>query len=302
MATNFNYDCLAQCFLDDLGAKKNGYRPSLPYGYKGNWQFTLLDADVSNVSAYRAAVDTDFSSATAPMCRTATGIEFSTDTDGNTVLSVPIDAKTTRFQEVCDGRQSVTAYMEIAGLDGDGNQCFYICFPINCTYVIDPEGAGEVEPVAVTNLTEAQVAAIAYANSPTITVEQTDTGATVTANNKNGTTSAATLANGVESPIHSLTPITPTDASYALAPSIDTIQIAVSSALTLTNGFTNADKVGYLELILDITGEGAISADGATVVIADALVSGNRNYCSVRFIGGVATLYVLEDCAIPAEA
>ena len=190
MATNFNYDCLAQCFLDDLGAKKNGYRPSLPYGYKGSWQFTLLDADVSKVAGYRAAVDTDFSSATAPMCRTASGIEFSTDTDGNTVLNVPIDAKTARFQDVCDGRQSVTAYMEIAGLDADGNQCFYICFPINATYVIDPEGAGEVEPVAVTNLTESQVAAIAYANSPTITVEQTDTGATVTATDKNGTTTA----------------------------------------------------------------------------------------------------------------
>ena len=205
MITAFYYDKETASFYDKVGDaynRKTGYKPTLAYGSKPEWKFTLIGVSLPGITGWRAAVDVDFTSSTDPMCRTTTGIAAAVDDDQNAVVTIPLNAKTARFQQVCDGKQSCAAYMEIAGMDAAGEQILYVCFPIIASYVIDPQAAGTLEPVSVTALTEAQVAAIAQnaanaAFAPTATVTQTDTGATFTVTDKDGTTTA-NLTNGKE--------------------------------------------------------------------------------------------------------
>ena len=161
----FIYDIDRKIFRTASDMVRAGYCPSLSYGERAVWQIRLVASDsdaidLSGVSGWRAAVDTDFTAGTTPMARTTGGIAVDTSGDWP-VATVPIDTLTERFQQVCDGHKSTTAYFELAGLDGNGDTAFYVCFQINALYPIDPQAAGTVPPVAATELTEAQVRAIA---------------------------------------------------------------------------------------------------------------------------------------------
>ena len=165
------YDLAKKRFLDSSGLTRNGFTPTLAYGEKPIWKIELVDTsrndgtpDVSRVSAWRSAIDTDFRTATSPMCRTTEGIVQAQGNFGVAVL-VPIDSATERYLEVCDGRRSTACWFELAGLDAAGDTVFYVSFPISALFPIDPSASGDVVPVEVTDLTRTQVEAIAKAAS-----------------------------------------------------------------------------------------------------------------------------------------
>lgn len=165
------YDLAKKRFLDSSGLTRNGFTPTLAYGEKPIWKIELVDTsrndgtpDVSRVSAWRSAIDTDFRTATSPMCRTTEGIVQAQGIFGVAVL-VPIDSATERYLEVCDGRRSTACWFELAGLDAAGDTVFYVSFPISALFPIDPSASGDVVPVEVTDLTRTQVEAIAKAAS-----------------------------------------------------------------------------------------------------------------------------------------
>lgn len=165
------YDLAKKRFLDSSGLTRNGFTPTLAYGEKPIWKIELVDTsrndgtpDVSRVSAWRSAIDTDFRTATSPMCRTTEGIVQAQGNFGVAVL-VPIDSATVRYLEVCDGRRSTACWFELAGLDAAGDTVFYVSFPISALFPIDPSASGDVVPVEVTDLTRTQVEAIAKAAS-----------------------------------------------------------------------------------------------------------------------------------------
>lgn len=165
------YDLAKKRFLDSFGLTRNGFTPTLAYGEKPIWKIEFVDTsrndgtpDVSRVSAWRSAIDTDFRTATSPMCRTTEGIVQTQGNFGVAVL-VPIDSATERYLEVCDGRRSTACWFELAGLDAAGDTVFYVSFPISALFPIDPSASGDVVPVEVTDLTRTQVEAIAKAAS-----------------------------------------------------------------------------------------------------------------------------------------
>ena len=165
---NLIYDTAKKVFRATDGSTLSGYAPSISFGEKPVWALQLVDTsqnealDVSGIYSWRAALDVDFTSDTEPMCRTTDGISVSSGEYGP-VVSVPLNTATQRFLQVCDGRQKTAAYFELAGMDGNGDTVFYLCFAVSCLYPIDPVAAGVLEGVDVTTLTQSQVEAIASA-------------------------------------------------------------------------------------------------------------------------------------------
>lgn len=162
------YDIAKKVFRATDGSTMPGYSPAISFGEKPVWSLQLVDTstdsplDISGIYAWRAALDTDFSSDTEPMARTVSGIT-ATMGDFGPVVSIPIETATLRFLQICNGRQKTSAYFELAGLDGNGDTVFYVCFPVSCLFPIDPVAAGVLEGVDVTTLTQSQVEAIASA-------------------------------------------------------------------------------------------------------------------------------------------
>ena len=165
---NLIYDIAKKVFRASDGSTIPGYAPAVSFGEKPVWALQLVDTsqnealDVSGIYSWRAALDVDFISDTEPMCRTTEGISVSSGEYGP-VVSVPLNTATQRFLQVCDGRQKTAAYFELAGMDGNGDTVFYLCFAVSCLYPIDPVAAGILEGVDVTTLTQSQVEAIASA-------------------------------------------------------------------------------------------------------------------------------------------
>ena len=162
------YDISKKVFRASDGSTIPGYAPAVSFGEKPVWSIQLVDTsqesplDISGIYSWRAAMDTDFSSDTEPMARTVSGIT-ATMGDFGPVVSIPIETATLRFLQICNGRQKTSAYFELAGLDGNGDTVFYVCFPVSCLFPIDPVAAGVLEGVDVTTLTQSQVEAIASA-------------------------------------------------------------------------------------------------------------------------------------------
>lgn len=158
------YDIDRKVFRNTNGLVRTGFRPSLSYGERAVWQIEIQATDAGAVSlggasAWRAAIDQDFSVSTEPMARTTSGITV--DVSGAwPVATVAIDTLTERYLSVCDGRQTTPVFFELAGLNGSGDTVFYLCFPIDALFPIDPQASGSLAPVATTDLTEAQIRAI----------------------------------------------------------------------------------------------------------------------------------------------
>lgn len=165
---NLIYDISKKVFRASDGSTIPGYAPAVSFGEKPVWAIQLVDTsqesplDLSGIYSWRAAMDTDFSSDTEPMARTVSGIT-ATMGDFGPVVSIPIETATLRFLQICNGRQKTSAYFELAGMDGNGDTVFYVCFPVSCLFPIDPVAAGVLEGVDVTTLTQSQVEAIASA-------------------------------------------------------------------------------------------------------------------------------------------
>ena len=70
---HYNYNCDLRSLVDSTGVRTD-LRPELSYGENAIWEFEIFEgdhipSDLSGLTAFRAAMDTDFSSKTEVMVR-----------------------------------------------------------------------------------------------------------------------------------------------------------------------------------------------------------------------------------------
>ena len=151
---NLYYNTTAQCRVDENNTRIAA-KPVIHYGacptwvlhfFSGDPSETPEPVDLSDIVAWRAAVDSDWNSSTEPMCRTLDeDIDASQAADG--IISVPVNANTQRYLAVVNGKQSVGAWFELRGFDDQGNVTLVVLLNITCSNSIDPTGGAEPEPV-----------------------------------------------------------------------------------------------------------------------------------------------------------
>lgn len=151
---NLYYNTTAQCRVDENNTRIAA-KPVIHYGACPTWELHFFSGDpgetpevvdLSDIVAWRAAVDSDWNSSTEPMCRTlAADIDASQAAAG--IISVPVNANTQRYLSVVTGKQSVGAWFELRGFDDQGNVSLVVLLNITCSNSIDPTGGAEPEPV-----------------------------------------------------------------------------------------------------------------------------------------------------------
>ena len=151
---NLYYNTTAQCRVDENNTRIAA-KPVIHYGAGPTWVLHFFSGDpsetpepvdLSDIVAWRAAVDSDWNSSTEPMCRTLDAdIDASQAADG--IISVPVNANTQRYHTVVNGKQSVGAFFELRGFDDQGNVTLVVLLNITCSNSIDPDGGAEPEPV-----------------------------------------------------------------------------------------------------------------------------------------------------------
>ena len=151
---NLYYNTTAQCRVDENNTRIAA-KPVIHYGACPTWDLHFFSGDpsetpetvdLSDIVAWRAAVDSDWNSNTEPMCRTLDeDIDASQAADG--IISVPVNANTQRYHTVVNGKQSVGAWFELRGFDDQGNVTLVVLLNITCSNSIDPTGGAEPEPV-----------------------------------------------------------------------------------------------------------------------------------------------------------
>lgn len=115
------------------------------------WEIQVLDgetpADLSEMTAWRAAVDRDSSFTTAPMCRSIGNmIDSAGATEG--LIRVRLNTNTREFFSVIDGKPNgVTCYFELWGLDEQAVPAIYLSFRVTALGVVDPDGGDLPEEV-----------------------------------------------------------------------------------------------------------------------------------------------------------
>ena len=151
---NLYYNTTAQCRVDENNTRIAA-KPVIHYGACPTWDLHFFSGDpgetpeavdLSDIVAWRAAVDSDWNSSTEPMCRTLDeDIDASQAEDG--IISVPVNANTQSYLTVVNGKQSVGAWFELRGFDDQGNVTLVVLLNITCSNSIDPDGGAEPEPV-----------------------------------------------------------------------------------------------------------------------------------------------------------
>lgn len=115
------------------------------------WEILIRDGenpvDLSGVTAWRAAVDRDYASATAPMCRSIGNmIDSAAAAEG--LIRVRLNTNTREFFSVIDGKPNgVTCYFELWGLDEQAVPAIYLSFRVTALGVVDPDGGDLPEEV-----------------------------------------------------------------------------------------------------------------------------------------------------------
>lgn len=114
------------------------------------WVIQIRDGetpvDLSRVTAWRAAVDRDYASVTAPMCRSLGDAITANPADGT--VSVRLNTNTREFLSVIDGKPNgVTCYFELWGLDEQAIPAIYLSFRVTALGVVDPDGGDLPEEV-----------------------------------------------------------------------------------------------------------------------------------------------------------
>ena len=151
---NLYYNTTAQCRVDENNTRIAA-KPIIHYGACPTWELHFFSGDpsetpeavdLSDIVAWRAAVDSDWNGNTEPMCRTLDeDIDASQAAAG--IISVPVNANTQRYHTVVNGKQSVGAWFELRGFDDQGNVTLVVLLNITCSNSIDPDGGAEPEPV-----------------------------------------------------------------------------------------------------------------------------------------------------------
>jgi len=137
-------------FFDASGEKIPRCVPELSYQERALWKIFLRDRNNSNcdfagIAAWSAAVDCDFSSTSAPMCRSVDA-EIAADPDAGSV-TIRLDANTAEFLAAVDGSSGRPAYFELCGFDAEGGRRLYLCFEICARMSLDPDPAVPPEVV-----------------------------------------------------------------------------------------------------------------------------------------------------------
>ena len=119
---HYNYNCDLRSLVDSTGVRTD-LRPVLSYGENAIWEFEIFEgdhipSDLSGLTAFRAAMDTDFSSKTEVMVRV---LPENITLDGN-VIRVELDATASSFLEKVDGREKTAAWFELSGLTAAGSR------------------------------------------------------------------------------------------------------------------------------------------------------------------------------------
>ena len=160
---NLTYNLASGTWLTPTGTAGTDWTPELNFGEAPDLTITIqgLPQGIALATAWQVAVAKDWQSTTSPMCRTTDGITC-TIGDDTAVFSFAVDTATERFLRVVDGKgEGVYCSMQIVGIS-DGTPCCFVTMPWLCRPALDPHGsAGPLPPIPTTNMTEAEVEAIA---------------------------------------------------------------------------------------------------------------------------------------------
>ena len=147
------YNLTRQLMVDADNCRINT-KPALCFGERPVWEIRFFEgepgsagtaADLSHIVSYRSAIDTDWNSATEPMCRTVEGIDKSRAAEG--ILLIPINANTQNYLAKIEGKESVNATFELRGFDESGFVVLIVQVAITCRGAVDPEGGEEPDEV-----------------------------------------------------------------------------------------------------------------------------------------------------------
>lgn len=164
-AISYTYNLATGTWTTPSGTAGTDWLPSLDFGTQPTWAITAtgsLPPGFSDAQTWSLAVARDWLSSTTPMCRTSEGVEVS-QTSGGISITAPLDTLTERFLRVVDGvGEGVRCWMQVVGMDSSGTPCCMVTLPLLCRPALDPHGpAGPLPPIPTTNMTEAEVEAIA---------------------------------------------------------------------------------------------------------------------------------------------
>ena len=128
-------------FIDQSGEKLSRFAPELFYQESAVWRIFLRDrknrpCGLSGIVAWSAAVDCDYDSDTAPMCRVLPE-DISADTATGSV-TITLDAATAEFLAAVNGVAKRQAFFEMHGVDAAGDRKLYLGFEIVARMILDP--------------------------------------------------------------------------------------------------------------------------------------------------------------------
>ena len=146
---NFNNGNL----IDDVGAVLMTV-PNITYKSSPTWELhfvdvsengSLIPVDLTEATAWHAAIDNDFNASTDPMVRTlADGIDASQAVSG--IIAVNLNTSTSSYFEKINNREQIPAFFELRGIDVQDKVVYDFHFRIYARGAIDPEG-GEPLPI-----------------------------------------------------------------------------------------------------------------------------------------------------------
>ena len=136
--------------------------PTLQMGAEPVWEIHFQSfeqgylPDLTDAVSWRAAIDTDFLSATTPMVRS---LDIDASSAASGIIKVPLNTNTETFISKVDGQNAIGAYFELYGLDSEAKVIYDYRFSIACRGTIDYQG-GEPLPVVSGGVTISDVYAL----------------------------------------------------------------------------------------------------------------------------------------------
>ena len=158
------YNVATQNRCDEFGIVLVGNAPLIYFKQQPEWTLNLLNDngmpfDLTGIESFRAAVDVDFSHATAPVIRSLDP-DIDQTQKSNGILKISLNANTVNFQQAVDGALNKKAYFELWGLDQNAKTKLYVMFEIRLSSVIDPDGGELPEEVPSDYMTTTRAQAI----------------------------------------------------------------------------------------------------------------------------------------------
>lgn len=279
---------------NDQGGVSYNY-PSIAYQAAPTWELNFLDIedgyifkpDMSDASAWRAAVDVDFTQSTEPLMRTlADGIDSSKAASG--IISVDLNAGTSGVQMAVDGHDSIRAYFELRGYDLSAKCIYDYRFRVDLKGAIDPTG-GDPIPLESGGVTLTDVYAIAN-------------GAVASAGHVTSAEMMSELTNyALISALNLKQDLITNSAKldYSLLSSTPTIPTVNNATITFTQGGTtkgtiNLNQASNQTIAFDAGGGGGGGVDAYTKAETDALLTGKADLSAFNAHVNDSTIHVTQ--------